>query len=100
MLCLVGAGERCPSHYLGLRQATAIRPDRLIVPAGDSHLDGSTLSALADAGAVSADWLLLLCLWRGRQGSADDPLQKRGLGTSAPLWQRLRATEEASTCEA
>ena len=46
------------------------------MPAGDSHLDGSTLSALADAGAVSADWLLLLCLWRGRQGSADDPLQK------------------------
>ena len=62
VLCLVGAGERCPSHYLGLRQATAIRPDRLIVPAGDSRLDGSTLSALADAVAVSADWLLLLCL--------------------------------------
>ena len=41
-------------HYLGLRQATAIRPDRLIVAAGDSRLDGSTLSALADAGAVSA----------------------------------------------
>ena len=66
MLCLVEAG-------LGSRQATAIRPDRLIVPAGDSHPDDSTLSAQADAGAVSADWLLLLCLWRGRQGSADDP---------------------------
>ena len=36
--------------------------NRLIVPAGDSRLDGSTLSALADAVAVSADWLLLLCL--------------------------------------
>ena len=49
------------SHYPGLRQATALRPDRLIAPAGDSHL------------AVSADWLLLLCLWRGRQRSVDDP---------------------------
>ena len=61
MLCLVEAG-------LGSRQATAIRPDRLIVPAGDSRPDDLTLSAQADAGAVSADWLLLLCLWRGRQG--------------------------------
>ena len=61
VLCLVGAGEQCPSHYPGLRQATALRPDRLIAPAGDSHL------------AVSADWLLLLCLWRGRQRSIDDP---------------------------
>ena len=59
VLCLVGAGEQCPSHYLGLHQATAIRPDRLIMPAGDSHPDGSALSAQADARAVSADWLLL-----------------------------------------
>ena len=46
------------------------------MPAGDSRLDGSTLSAPADAGAVSADWLLLLCVWRGRQGSAMIPYKK------------------------
>ena len=42
MLCLVEASEQCPSHCLGLHQATAIRPDKLIVPAGDSHPDDST----------------------------------------------------------
>ena len=76
VLCLGEADERCPSHYLGLRQATALRPDRLIVPAGDNHMGGLTLAVLADAGAVSAGWLLPLCLWRGHQGSADDPLQR------------------------
>ena len=68
VLCLGEADERCPSHYLGLRQVTALRPDRLIVPAGDNHPGGLTLAVLADAGAVSAGWLLPLCLWRGRQG--------------------------------
>ena len=60
VLCLVEAGEQYPSHYLDLRPATAVRPDRLTVPAGDSHPAYSMLSAQADAGAVSADWLLLL----------------------------------------
>ena len=59
------AGERSPSHYLGLPQATALRPDRLIVPAGDNHPGGLTLAVLADAGAVSAGWLLPLCLAYG-----------------------------------
>ena len=40
VLCLGEADERCPSHYLGLRQATALRPDRLIVPAGDNQSHG------------------------------------------------------------
>ena len=45
--------------------------------AEDSHPDDLTLSAQAVTGAVSADWLLQLCLWRGHQGSVDDPLQIR-----------------------
>ena len=60
VLCLVVAGEQYPSHYLGLRPAIAVRPDRLTVPAADSHPAYAGLSTQADAGAVSADWLLLL----------------------------------------
>ena len=58
---------------------------------GDSHPDGSTLSAQADAGAVSADWLLLLYLWRGRQESAGDPYKFGSAGSRE--WFALRASQ-------
>ena len=71
----VEASGQCPSRYLDSHQATIVLPGWLVVQAGGSHPDDSTLSALAAVGAVSVDWLPQPCLWRGRQESVDDHLQ-------------------------
>ena len=57
MLCLIEAGGQRPSHCLDSRQATVVRPGWLVVPAGDSHPDDSTLSAQA----VVEQFLLIGC---------------------------------------
>ena len=97
VLCLIEAGGQCPSHCLDSRQARAVRPGWLAVPAGDSHQDDSTLSAQAVVEAVSADWLLQLCLRRGLQEFADDHLQTQG--EQAAGWPPVQLFRGKKKCD-
>ena len=84
--------RRCPDSH----QATIRPPDWLVVRVEGNRQDDLTLAALAAVGAVSAYWLLQLCLWRGRQGSVDDHLQTQW--EQAAEWQQVQVSWSLPYC--